>query len=247
MSSQLRPLSAVPFWIFALLALALGLQLAWRLTRPSAEDNVELPPPPRPAALRLASFGEEPAAARLAMLYLQSHDYRAGNLTPYQKLDYERLVEWLDAIQALDPRSAYPLFAAARIYAENPDPVRSRRMLEYIYEAFLKDPNRRWPALAHAALLAKHRLKDLPLALRYAGAIEQYVTDPKVPLWAKQMHIFVLEDMSELDAAMSLIASLLKSGHLHDPAEIRFLTERLKHLAARHAPAKQPSNSRQTR
>jgi hypothetical protein len=247
MRSELRPLSAVPVWICALLALALGLQFAWRLTSPAVRENVELPPPPRPAALRLASFGEGPAAARLAMLYLQSFDYRAANRTPYQKLDYERLIEWLDAIQALDPRSDYPLFSAARIYAENPDPVRSRRMLDYVHDAFLKDPNRRWPALAHAALLAKHRLMDLPLALRYAGAIEQHATDPTVPPWAKQMRIFVLEDMSELDAAISLIASLLKSGHIQDPAEIRFLSERLKDLADRQARAKQPTNSRQMR
>jgi hypothetical protein len=247
MNSELRPLSAVPLWICALLALTLGLQVAWRLTRPAVGENVELPPPPRPGALRLASFGEEPAAARLAMLYLQSFDNRAANRTPYQKLDYERLIEWLDAIQALDPRSDYPLFSAARIYAENPDPVRSRRMLDYIHDAFLKDPNRRWPALAHAALLAKHRLKDLPLALRYAGAIEQYATDPKVPLWAKQMRIFILEDMSELDAAISLIANLLKSGHIQDPAEIRFLSERLQELAARQARARESSKSRQMR
>jgi hypothetical protein len=247
MRSELRPLSAVPLWIVALLALTLGLQIAWRVTRPAAGENVDLPPPPRPGALRLASFGEEPAAARLAMLYLQSFDSRAANRTPYQKLDYGRLIEWLDAIQALDPRSDYPLFSAARIYAENPDAMRSRQMLEYIHESFLKDPNRRWPALAHAALLAKHRLKDLPLALRYAAAIEQHATDAKVPLWAKQMRIFVLEDMSELDAAVSLVANLLKSGQIRDPAEIRFLSDRLEELAARQSRARASSKLRQER
>jgi hypothetical protein len=247
MRSELRPLSAVPVWICALLALALGLQFAWRFTSPAVRENVELPPPPRPAALRLASFGEEPAAARLAMLYLQSFDYRAANRTPYQKLDYERLIEWLDAIQALDPRSDYPLFSAARIYAENPDPVRSRRMLEYIHDAFLKDPNRRWPPLAHAALLAKHRLRDLPLALRYARAVEQHATGADVPLWAKQMGIFILEDMNELEAARTMIIGLLESGRISDPAEVRFLRDHLQELAARQARSQQPSNSRQMR
>jgi hypothetical protein len=247
MSSELRPLSAVPIWICALLAVTLGLQFAWRLTRPALQENAELPPPPRPGALRLASFGEEPAAARLAMLYLQSYDYRAGNRTPYQKLDYDRLIGWLDAILALDPRSDYPLFSAARIYAEVPDPARSRRMLEYVYTAYLQDPNRRWPALAHAALLAKHRLRDLPLALRYARAVEQHATGSDVPLWAKQMGIFILEDMNELDAARTMILGLLESGRIQDPAEIRFLRERLEDLAARQATSKQPSNIRQNR
>ena len=235
MSPELRPLSAVPFHVCAVLALTLGLQIASRLASPAVQSSADLPPPPRPEALRLASFGEEPAAARLAMLYLQAYDYRGDNRIPYQKLDYGRLIGWLDAILALDPRSDYPLFSAARIYAENPDPERSRQMLEYVYRAFLEDPNRRWPWLAHAALLAKHRLHDLPLALRYARAVERYTTDPNVPSWAKQMQIFILEDMNELEAARTMIVSLLESGRIHDPAEIRFLRGRLAELAAREA------------
>ncbi|HEY7237726.1 MAG TPA: hypothetical protein VH600_01040 [Burkholderiales bacterium] len=235
MSSELRPLSAVPFWISALLALTLGVQIAGRLASPALRGSADLPPPPRSQALRLASFGEEPAAARIGMLYVQAFDYRGDNRIPYQKLDYGRLIGWLDAILALDPRSDYPLFSAARIYAENPDPARSRQMLEYVYLRFLEDPNRRWPWLAHAALLAKHRLHDLPLALRYAQAVERYTTDPNVPSWAKQMQIFILEDMNELEAARTMIIGLLESGRIQDPAEIRFLKERLQELAARQA------------
>lgn len=235
MSRDQRPLSAVPLWICALLAISLALQLAWQATRPRAQGAVELPPPPRPAALRLASFGEQPAAARLAMLYLQAFDYSGANRIPYQKLDYTRLIGWLQSILTLDPRSDYPLFSAARIYAENPDPVRSRRMLEYVYRAFFDDPNRRWPWLAHAALLAKYRLHDLPLALRYAQALDRHTTDPSVPPWARQMQIFILEDMDELEAARTMIAGMLESGRIHDPAEIRFLRQRLEELAARQA------------
>ena len=60
-------------------------------------------------------------------------------------------------------------------------------------------------------------------------------TGQNVPSWAKQMQIFILEDMNELDAARTMIASLLESGRIHDPAEIRFLKERLEELAARQA------------
>ena len=84
------------------------------------------------------------------MLYLQSFDLRGGNAIPYQKLDYARLVAWLGAILETDPRSSYPLFSAARIYAENPDPAKSRIALEFVYDEFLKSPNSRWPWLAHA-------------------------------------------------------------------------------------------------
>jgi hypothetical protein len=218
---------------------ALAAQLAWQATRlPGAPTAMDLPPAPRPEVLRLASFGEPEAAARLAMLYLQSFDLGGANALPYQKLDYARLTDWLGSILALDPRSDYPLFAAARVYAEVPDAARSRAMLEFVYREFLRDPNRRWPWLAHAALLAKHRLGDLPLALRYASAIDERVTAPDVPLWARQMRIFILEDLNELDAAKILLGGLLASGKIRDPAELRFLKQRLEELEARSHRAK---------
>jgi len=224
----------VPTAILVLLGASLALQIAWRASERvgtlAAED---LPPAPRPAALKLGALGEPQALARLTMLYLQAFDYRSGNRLPYQKLDYDRLIAWLDAIVELDPRSQYALFSAARIYAEVDDPVRERKMLEFIYRRFLEDPGRRWPWLAHAALLAKHRLKDLALARRFASAIDRLATGPDVPGWAKQMEIFILEDMNELDAARVLIGGLLASGRITNPEELRFLDERLKILEAR--------------
>lgn len=213
-------------WIVALLALSLGAQIAWQLLRGApAREASDLPPAPSAQALRLAAFGEREALARLSMVYLQSFEV--------QKLDYRRLLEWLGSVLELDPRSQYPLFLAARIYAETADPARSRMALEFIYETFLEDPERRWPWLAHAALLAKHRLKDLALARRYAQALERHTTARDVPLWARQMEIFILEDMNELEAAKIMLGGLLESGTVTDPAELRFLKQRLEELEKR--------------
>ena len=229
-----RPLSAVPTWVHAALAASLALQLAAQATRqPLTPAAADLPPPPRAEALRLASLGEPEAGARIAMLYLQTYDLGGTNALPYRKLDYQRLAEWLKAILELDPRSEYPLFSAARIYAEVPDATRSRIMLGFIYEEFLRDPNRRWPWLAHAALVAKHELGDLKLARRYASAIDRLTTTDRVPLWARQMEIFILEDMNELEAAKIMLGGLLASGAIRDPNEARFLKRRLEELEAR--------------
>ncbi len=223
----------MPGWLWLALLLAVSLQAAWHGSRTAHRPGESgLPPAPSARALRLASFGEPQAAARIAMLYVQSRAHR--------ELDYARLVGWLQAILELDPRSAYPLFAAARIYAEHPDPARSRMVLEFVYQAFLRDPNRRWPALAHAALLAKHRLKDLALARRYAAAIDRHTTARDVPLWARQMEVFVLEAMGELEAARIMLGGLIQSGRIDDPAELRFLAERLKELESRLSTPRQP-------
>ena len=210
----------------AFLGLALGAQLTWQASRPFARVDAErLAPAPHPGTLRLASLGEPAAAARLVMLHVQGFDLR--------QLDYERLVGWLRAALALDPRSSYPLFAAARIFAETPEEQRVRQMLEFVYEEFPRDPGRRWPWLAHAALLAKHRLHDLGLARRYAAAVERHARGADVPLWARQMEIFILEDMNELQAAKIMLGGLLERGEIHDPNELRFLKHKLEELENR--------------
>ena len=226
MTRDERPLASLPAWLWLALAAALAVQIGFRALQPEAKlQQSDLPPAPSARALRLAGLGERAATARLAMLYLQAFEYR--------RLDYQRLVDWLHNILALDPRSQYPLFAAARVYAETSDGARARLMLDFIYREFLLDPDRRWPWLAHAALLAKHRLKDLPLARRYAAALERHTHAADVPLWARQMEVFILEDMNELEAARIMLGGLLASGAVRDPAEARFLAARLKSLEER--------------
>lgn len=227
MTRDERPLSAVPPWLWGALGLCVAAQIGWQAAGVSARGSAPaaLGPVPRAEALRLASFGEAEAASRLVVLHLQSIDVAGFNA--------QRVIGWLEAALALDPRSAYPLFAAARVYAEVPDAVRTRAMLEFIHREFLRDPDRRWPWLAHAALLAKHRLGDLPLARRYAADLQRLVRAAGVPTWVTQMEIFILEDMNELEAAKVVLGGLLASGRIRDPAEARFLKERLDALEAR--------------
>src|SRR5689334_5667262 len=93
-STEERPLAFVPRAVWLALGVALAAQVAWNAAlpakRPAASD---LPAAPSPALLRLASFGEPEAAARLAMLYLQSFDYGGANELRYRELDYARLVQ----------------------------------------------------------------------------------------------------------------------------------------------------------
>lgn len=229
-----RPIFSVPRPALILLALAATTQIAVKLLAPAPIAQAQdLPAAPAAAALRLASFGDSRTLAKLLMLYVQAFDYRAGNTTPYQNLDYDRLEDWLARIIELDHESQYPLLAASRLYAEVSSEFKQRSMLEFIYRHFLDDPNRRWPWMAHATLLAKHRLHDLPLARRYAHALAQHTTAADVPPWVGQMEIFILEDMNELQAARIAIGAYVQSGRLTDPAERRFLEQQLERIEAK--------------
>lgn len=233
-----RPISGVPRVVVAFLALGLAAQIALKLTGPRPSASAEdLPSAPGIGTLRLASFGDPVALAKGLMLYLQAFDYQSGTRIPYHDLDYNRLEAWLARILELDPQGQYPLLAASRLYAEVPVEAKQRSMLEFVYRQFLLDPNRRWPWLAHATVIAKHRLHDLPLALRFARAIQRNATAADVPLWARQMEVFILEDMNELEAARLVIGGYLTSGAVKDPAEVKFLDGRLKDLEERAARA----------
>jgi hypothetical protein len=227
-----RPLRDVPRPVLLALAVTLVAQIAWQSRHQEARPTLpRLPAPPPAAVLRAASLGEPLAAARLLLLWLQAFDHRDGQIIAYRDLDYVRLAAWLDRIIELDPQSQYALLMASRIYAEVADPARQRIMLEFIYQKFLQDPPRRWPWLAHGAIVARRQLGDLPLALKYARAVAAHPS-PDMPPWALEMPAFVLEKMGELEQARIFIGGLLAAGYITDPNEIRFLEQKLQALAA---------------
>jgi hypothetical protein len=229
-----RPLSHVSAPVLALLAAGLALQLGLHGVMPEPRAQApDLMAPPANSLLRLASFGEPIALAKILMLQLQSFDYQSGSKIPYQELDYAVVEAWLARILELDPGGQYPLLAASRLYAEVPDEARQRSMLDFVYQQYLLDPNRRWPWLAHAVFLAKHRLKDMPLALKYAAALQEYTTAKNVPAWAITMEAFIREDLNELDTERFIIGGLIASGRITDPGELKFLDGRLHEIEER--------------
>jgi hypothetical protein len=210
------------------------LQIGLHAVAPEPEAKAQdLTQPPATSLLRLASLGDPIALAKILMLQLQAFDYQSGTKIPYKDLDYTRLEAWLSRILDLDPAGQYPLLAAARLYAEVPREAKQRSMMDFIYRQYFLDPNRRWPWLAHATFLAKHRLKDMGLALKYAAALQKYTTAKDVPAWVTTMEIFIREDMNELETARMMIGGLLASGKITDRGELSFLDGRLHEIEER--------------
>ena len=192
-----RRIASVPTPVRMMLAAALAAQIGWHAWRPDPGAEVrDLGPAPAVSALRIAALGDEAALAKLLMLRLQAHDSPPGASIPFADLDYGRLASWLDAIIDLDPRADSPLLAAATLYGSVADPGRQRMMFELVHRRFLEDPARRWPWLAHAAVMAKHRLGDPALASRYAAALAAHATGPGVPAWVRDMSA-VIHDPAE--------------------------------------------------
>lgn len=223
-----RPLRVVPVRVIAVFCSALIAQLVWHGLQPRPVPRVEaLPPAPAEKYLNLLSFGEQAALSRILMLWLQSFDYQPGISIPFKQLDYRRIVDWLNAILSLDPRSQYPLLSAARLYSQVPDNARRRMMLAFVYRKFLEAPDHRWPWLANAVYVAKYVMGDQDLALKYARAIQTHVTPGVAPYWAEQMELFVLADMGRVESAKVLLGGLIASGEIKDKQQLKFLKKRL--------------------
>lgn len=232
--SQQRPASEIPRWIILLLAFALTSHLALRTLQAPPQAHAEaLPEPARTSlALRALSFGDSRPVAHGLMLWLQAFDSQPGIGIPFKRLNYQHLQTWLSHIIDLDPASSYPLLMASRLYADIPDEARQRLMLEFVHQKFLDDPDHRWRWLAHSVILAKHRLKDLALAKRYAHSLRLHAKHPDIPSWVGQMEIFILEDLNELESARILLGGLLQSNSIKEEHEARFLLERLQAIEA---------------
>lgn len=226
-----RTIGTVPRPVLALLVIAFCLQVGWQALQPKPNARAEaLGEPAAPAVLRAVAMGEPIALAQFLTLYLQAFDNQPGVSIPFLELDYSRVTAWLAAILALDPAGQYPLLMAAQIYSQVPDPAKQRRMCDFVRAQFDLDPNRRWRWLAHCAIVAKHRLGDARLALAYAEAIAREAR--LASGWARQMRVFILEDLGEFEAATILLGGLLASGEVTEPKEIHFLTQKLEQLKA---------------
>lgn len=226
--SKEKPVQAVPFYVTTAFLIALTMQIALHNGKEQPVALAEkLKEPPSASSLKLISFGEEISLAKILMLKLQSFDNQPGLSIPLVNLDYAKVIAWLERISLLDTKSQYPVLAAMRIYAEVNDEEKRRMLLAYTRTRFLENPNTQWPAMVHAVYIAKHKLKDLPLALQYAQDIRTHVTRDDIHSWVRQMELFVLEDMGKLESARILLGGFLDSGVIKDEREYNYLKERL--------------------
>ncbi len=188
-------------------------------------------------------MGSEKLFSYLLVMRLQLHDNQAGKHVRYSRLDYGRLVDWLDQIYQLNTQSEYPTMLASRVYSQTRDKVRLRIILEYIDRTFMQNPQLHWRRLAEASVIAKHQLEDLELALQMADKLSSQPPSVEMPRWARDIQFILLGDMNEFETAITIIVALLQSEAVNDPDEARFLKEKLLYFQQKLSESQQNSKS----
>ncbi len=173
------------------------------------------------------AMGSTGLLGHLLAIRLQLHDNQAGRHFRYSLIDYKLLVDWLEQISGVYPDSEYPTLLASRIYSQTSNPQRLRMMIAFIEHRFDDNPQLHWRRLAEASLIAKHKLHDLPLALRLAEKLSAQPASVEMPRWARDFEFLLLSEMNETESAIAIIQALLESGSIKDVDEQHFLREKL--------------------
>lgn len=235
-SEEYRPMQFVPARTFAIIWLVvlvtLGLQVRINLNQPPPQSSaIHLPNPLSQVKLSALALGDKVFTAKVVMLWLQAFDNQQGQSVSYHDLDYDLVAGWLTEIADLDPRSDYPLMTATSVYTGVTDTAKIRKMVDYVAQEFATNPRKNWKWMASAATLAKNKLDDTEYALKLARELRMATAgDNEVPSWAKQMEVFLLQDLNSYEASANLVLSLVRSGEITDPQEFSLHLDRLTKL-----------------
>ena len=93
-------------------------------------------------------------------------------------------------------------------------------IVEYLDVIGQRQHGEKWRWLAQAVFLARFRLNDMDRALDLANKLAQ-AKDGNIPVWARNMPVFILNAKGEKQGAYALMLEILKTSHtkLH-PEEV---------------------------
>lgn len=219
----------VSLTIWLVIAAFFALQVNNNLELPPPRVNeIDLPEPPGEVMLTAMSVGDKVTFSKVLTLWLQAFDNQQGQSVSFHDLDYDKVVGWLRSILYLDRNTHYPMLNATYVYSFVQDPVKVRKMVEFVREEFANDPEAYWHWMASATSIAKNEVDDLELALEMAGELHGATEGIEgVPSWARQMKAFLYQDLNRFDEAVTFLENLVEGGEVTDENEFNLHIDRL--------------------
>lgn len=207
------------------LVLALGLNVAlWTASSDMQARWGGVPPVPSERGAQMMGLGDSQFAYRLGAILLQNIGNTAGQEVSLRDYDYKKVSNWLWLLNGLDPASNDVPMVAAYYFGGTRVPEDVAVIVEYLATIGQNPVGNKWRWLAHSVFLARHRMKDLELALDLAYRLSrmQPIGD-NLPIWARQMPAFVLTEKGDKQAARKLVENMLKSQDRWHANEISFM------------------------
>jgi len=224
--------------------------MLWNQTRHFKPDFTIVPEVPSELSIKAFSFGDEQFYFRTLAFDLQNAGDTFGRFTALKLYDYSKLYKWFTLLDKLDSKSSFVPSIAAYYYSATQNTPDVKYIVQYLEEdAGLNEYNKynKWWWLGQAVYLANHKLEDKDWALRLAYKLAATPRND-IPIWAKQMPAFILEQKGEEEQAMQIIADILKNAETIDPGELNFMayfvSDRLKKYIDDHPELKKLKESK---
>ncbi|ETN98296.1 GTPase [Reticulomyxa filosa] len=171
---------------------------------------------------KIMALGDEQFFFRYLALYIQNSGDTFGRFTSLKNYDYSALLKWFLLLDELDHRSNFVPAIASYYYSNTQKVEDNKYIIEYLEKTYDKDPVNKWWWLGQAVMLAQNKLQDKHLALRLAYKLSTTPND-KLPRWAQQMPVFILEQLGEKEQALAIIKDLADKFDNYSQGEINFM------------------------
>lgn len=186
-----------------------------------------VPPAPSEVGATASFLGDEELAYRSIAITLQSFGNATGQVMALKDYHYKNLGTWFDLGDSLNQKSNYVPFLAGYYFAGNQDPSKLMPVINYLRRVGAYSDEDKWRYLGQAVYLARHKMKNMPLAMELAKELAAtYKTG--MPAWVIQMPAIVASGMGEQEMAYNLMLDTLqnKSAGM-DPAEINYMLDEI--------------------
>lgn len=213
------------------LILALIAQVSFWHSVKDIKPNLEITPEiPTENQTEAFSLGDHQAYFRAKTLELQMAGDTFGRTTALKDYDFPLLKKWFFYLDTLDSKSNFTPSIAAYYFSRTQNPPDVIYPLDYLEAHADKDPAGKWWWYSQAIYLANSVLGDKQRALEIAKKLR--ASDGDLPVWARQMEVFIHEDLGEKDAAEAVMCEVFSGtkewSDLETNFVIHFFKERMK-------------------
>ncbi len=213
---------------YVVLGCVLLLNIAvWYHTSPLLPKWANVPPAPSEASAAISFLGDKELAYRSLSITIQSFGNNTGQVMALKDYNYPNLGTWFALADSLDQKSNYVPFLAAYYFGGSQDPSELMPVINYLRRVGTYSGDEKYRYLGQAVFLARHKMKNMPLAMDLAKELAG-TYKKGMPGWVAQMPAIIASGMGEQEMAYSLMLDTLqhKSAGM-DPAEINYMLDEI--------------------